>query len=93
MCLGALGLVAWAVGLTAAFDTQSAYTSTVNTDGTATVWIVLGALGAFVAVASSALLPPRTRTAGWATGALLVALLWVPFGIVRFVDNNTVIHL
>lgn len=92
--LGALGLAAWAVALTAAFDTQSAYTSTVDTDGTATAWIVLGALGALgalVAVAASALLPLRARTAGWATGALLVALLWIPFGIARFTDNNAVI--
>lgn len=89
LALGVLGLAAWVRALTAAFPTQSAYSS--GTGDVATVWIICGALGALVAVGSSALLPRRARTAGWAVGALLVALLWAVFAMARFIDNNAVL--
>lgn len=96
VALGVLGLATWAVALGIAFNTQSSYSS--DTGGSATVWVISGALGALgalvavaVAVASRALLPRRVRTAGWAVGALLVALLWAWFGIARFIDNNAVL--
>jgi len=87
VAIGVVGLAVWAVALTAAFRTESAYSSTVDGAGTATVWIIIGGLGALGAVASSALLPRRARTVGWATGVLLVVLLWGVFGIIRFLDS------
>ena len=91
LSLSVLGLAVWAVALTGAFDTQSSYSSDTGTGGTAVVWIVCGALGALVALAGSALLPRRARTAGWAVGALVVTLLWAVFAVARFLSTNAVL--
>lgn len=89
LLLGVAGLAAWTVALRAAFTTQSAYSS--GTGDVAVLWIVAGALGALLTVASSALLPRGARSAAWAVEVVVVALLWAVFAVARFADNNAVL--
>ena len=93
VAVSALGLVVWLVAVVAAFETQSAYTSTEADADLAAGWVVAGGLGALVAVAGAALLPRRVSGRAWAAAAVLVAVVWLGFGIVRSVANNAVLPI